>query len=400
MSNEEVTLLELYSISTKQELLRQAKNLDIKIKSTLRKTEIAEIIVHTILDTPTKILDRLPWSDLLRLQTMVHAEDHGALIHRLSMLLDTLCLIWITDSIPAEDEQYSGLEIIYPDVVAAFSPVIDEYIVTHEKDGKYEREQLIIGLLNIYGVLTFQELEKLYVKYYPKESTLNLLEIVGGSYLLTRLSDAKFAIFASPFLEDFESDLEDLAYMNHFIIHKRKSIRQATFTKEEVLAAGISEFPMPPMVIDEKIYAVFNKMKIDKEESDRWISYMWMATNQDNEVGDIIKVFFDDLQDCSREEVQSVLMELMDLINCFPRWILKGNTPNKVHEKDERRKMQKQPPQLVMGPNMKEAGINISQNEFNDLWEKNAVHITPKAGRNDPCPCGSGKKYKHCCGSN
>ena len=23
---------------------------------------------------------------------------------------------------------------------------------------------------------------------------------------------------------------------------------------------------------------------------------------------------------------------------------------------------------------------------------------TPKIGRNDPCPCGSGKKYKHCCG--
>jgi preprotein translocase subunit SecA len=24
----------------------------------------------------------------------------------------------------------------------------------------------------------------------------------------------------------------------------------------------------------------------------------------------------------------------------------------------------------------------------------------PKVGRNDPCPCGSGKKYKHCCGKN
>jgi SEC-C motif-containing protein len=22
----------------------------------------------------------------------------------------------------------------------------------------------------------------------------------------------------------------------------------------------------------------------------------------------------------------------------------------------------------------------------------------PKIGRNDPCPCGSGKKYKKCCG--
>ena len=25
---------------------------------------------------------------------------------------------------------------------------------------------------------------------------------------------------------------------------------------------------------------------------------------------------------------------------------------------------------------------------------------SPKVGRNDPCPCGSGKKYKHCCGRN
>ncbi len=27
------------------------------------------------------------------------------------------------------------------------------------------------------------------------------------------------------------------------------------------------------------------------------------------------------------------------------------------------------------------------------------VHATPKVGRNDPCPCGSGKKYKHCHGA-
>lgn len=25
------------------------------------------------------------------------------------------------------------------------------------------------------------------------------------------------------------------------------------------------------------------------------------------------------------------------------------------------------------------------------------MHVTPKVGRNDPCPCGSGKKYKKCC---
>jgi SEC-C motif-containing protein len=25
------------------------------------------------------------------------------------------------------------------------------------------------------------------------------------------------------------------------------------------------------------------------------------------------------------------------------------------------------------------------------------IKSAPKAGRNDPCPCGSGKKFKHCC---
>ena len=28
------------------------------------------------------------------------------------------------------------------------------------------------------------------------------------------------------------------------------------------------------------------------------------------------------------------------------------------------------------------------------------VRDAPKIGRNDPCPCGSGKKYKKCCGAN
>jgi preprotein translocase subunit SecA len=30
--------------------------------------------------------------------------------------------------------------------------------------------------------------------------------------------------------------------------------------------------------------------------------------------------------------------------------------------------------------------------------EKKPVHVGDKLGRNDPCPCGSGKKYKKCCG--
>lgn len=31
------------------------------------------------------------------------------------------------------------------------------------------------------------------------------------------------------------------------------------------------------------------------------------------------------------------------------------------------------------------------------LWSETFVHETAPAGRNDPCPCGSGKKFKKCC---
>lgn len=43
----------------------------------------------------------------------------------------------------------------------------------------------------------------------------------------------------------------------------------------------------------------------------------------------------------------------------------------------------------------------------NDRWyfydgkfvgQETVVRDAPKVGRNDPCPCGSGKKYKKCCG--
>ena len=36
--------------------------------------------------------------------------------------------------------------------------------------------------------------------------------------------------------------------------------------------------------------------------------------------------------------------------------------------------------------------------ETGSLVTDTVVRETPKVGRNEPCPCGSGKKYKQCCG--
>ena len=46
----------------------------------------------------------------------------------------------------------------------------------------------------------------------------------------------------------------------------------------------------------------------------------------------------------------------------------------------------------------------FSEEKLHELYleqkKSNTIVKGPKIGRNDPCPCGSGKKYKKCCGKN
>lgn len=65
--------------------------------------------------------------------------------------------------------------------------------------------------------------------------------------------------------------------------------------------------------------------------------------------------------------------------------------------------------QVEFAADYKHQGKIYTQHELsnferiNGAWLYSGCEITPtiatdKIGRNDPCPCGSGKKYKKCCG--
>ncbi len=43
--------------------------------------------------------------------------------------------------------------------------------------------------------------------------------------------------------------------------------------------------------------------------------------------------------------------------------------------------------------------VNLSRGDISRAGETTQRHTKVKVGRNDPCPCGSGKKYKKCCGA-
>ena len=68
------------------------------------------------------------------------------------------------------------------------------------------------------------------------------------------------------------------------------------------------------------------------------------------------------------DHMQIVLDILSGMANSTRLWSNNGFTPNELFERYERQHLRRLPSKAV------------------------------KIGRNDPCPCGSGKKYKRCCG--
>ncbi len=57
----------------------------------------------------------------------------------------------------------------------------------------------------------------------------------------------------------------------------------------------------------------------------------------------------------------------------------------------------------ITGAGLEDTAINLVDGKITPKEggiNKTVVNTEPKIGRNDPCPCGSGKKYKNCCGKN
>jgi preprotein translocase subunit SecA len=78
--------------------------------------------------------------------------------------------------------------------------------------------------------------------------------------------------------------------------------------------------------------------------------------------------------------------------------LMKGGLPSENNQQTQAKFVQEQPKQ-------KKEKLTESRDE-NIVEEQNAqqkpkvqpIRVEAKIGRNDPCPCGSGKKYKSCHG--
>jgi preprotein translocase subunit SecA len=108
-----------------------------------------------------------------------------------------------------------------------------------------------------------------------------------------------------------------------------------------------------------------------------------------------------------RDMVVETNMEIISFL-CKARIPVTENAPQRIREGHEERtdmsKMKMRKAQYAEAPATAGGGDGYDdENEYYDNGEpvkQEPVRVGPKVGRNDPCPCGSGKKYKHCHGKN
>jgi hypothetical protein len=391
MNESDFSLYALLVRETKPNLLRNARSMEIRLSGNLRKAILISRLSKHLLTNPLWMLKRLPYQDVLKLQKMVHNKNRSISVLP-SWTKDCITQIGLTEMVSSNNGQH---ERISPDLVEALKPVIDEYISHLDPHSdKFWHETILTGLLNLHGVLALYEIGSLAEEICPELTSGKLLDTINHSYLLSR---NQFVLGNHTYLYSwFVFDAEYTLKMTE----ERDSLERVHFSLKDVISASDTELPQPPETLITKNFRE-ELLQIVKDEvkADWWISQIWILLNNNRHPADIIGSF---LQEHRLNEIEAkrFISDFLNWANHSPRWFMKGNMANTSFTGKRTSFDQQQPAAMRIIPGGKCSGDSYQQ-EVEAEDHAGSITVRPfgrKVGRNDPCPCSSGRKYKHCCG--
>lgn len=393
-------LVDALQISTKEDLKDIADLLNISILSKLRKQEYAIALTDAILTHPEKWLNRLTAYELALLQKLVNAgpntyvEEPDVLVE--SSLEAFSFIITDREAVREGSVRY----MIFNELREAVAPHLDKILTSEDRKMQFEIEQYAIGLVNLYGMLPMGEILNMLEEYLGDYvSRQDIFIHLSKSLLIQRQEfemedvDSAEIYVQSPLLDDPE-ELDDML-LQHTEIGVRKY-----FVRTEVFQAGEMPIPHIPCIRSKGLSNfMINHLGYNESEAHYHLQNLWLNIQMDTHPMSVVTSFIDG-QLSTMLELQECIEEFMFYCNQCPRWFLKGHSASEIAEyleEDGEEQSQKSPSQLVAELNLKAQGIGITPEigmDFNDTIS------TSKVGRNELCPCGSGKKYKKCCGGN
>jgi len=255
-------------------------------------------------------------------------------------------------------------------------------------------ELITRGVYNLYGVVPFDVLYDILKRAEPGISAETGYYSTQPSYLIffsesLLLSNYFLDCNRRPYY--YNPSIDDPAY---FIEEQnaRSGMDYKGYTIEEFKSAGKNP-PFCSVGSELKASKALLKMyeKYAGDIFDEVIDYDRLYSLAQVGIPGIIDMVTEELRFPSIIAVNEFVGYVNEFSNHIPHWALKGWSPDEVFIKFEK-------PFFNQFPKM--ASLNRLENwesKMNaDAMEK-AFSMT-KVGRNDPCPCGSGKKYKECHG--
>ncbi|MFX3632826.1 MAG: SEC-C metal-binding domain-containing protein [Candidatus Pristimantibacillus sp.] len=223
--------------------------------------------------------------------------------------------------------------------------------------------------------------------FYNGTLTLNRLieqiEVLTGEkirfvdYLNFLLDQASYAGFESDEVgfSNFNVEEPERVKQEHDM---RPNVPFYNFTKKQLLEAGKAGFIDRNPSFNALQSYLIREYAMDREEAEMIAESCVYSFQNGESMGSILQELGEDIEIDSLETMDMLAGLLAQLNNHTRLWFLKGHIPGELSAYRER----KEPMGSMKGP-------------VSNVIDLNAVR---KAGRNEPCICGSGKKYKKCCG--
>lgn len=228
----------------------------------------------------------------------------------------------------------------------------------------------IIALTNLYGQVSASKVAEIYNSQNEDQISIDDVEVYFDEDL------SKYYVFfhKNHFVHETIMEFNDFKSM----LRKKADKPYYVPNKEELLKySDMSYYEKPNQYHDLMKYIKKNFFAGDNEKAELLCENMIWKCRDDfrpQEAFEIFNTFEVNFRD--EKQVNEVLQLVMNLSNNVRLWENNGHTPQEIFEKFEK-------------SNLKPLTDNPFQ--FGGTVKKE------KAGRNDPCPCGSGKKYKKCC---
>lgn len=229
------------------------------------------------------------------------------------------------------------------------------------------------GLLFYYGVIDSSKLlEKLELLTKAKIDSMHFFNVISFASKYYGQASLGFDGMRDLRVSDERKLLEE---------HQaRPALDYYPFSKDQLLAAGQPNYVEKNHAIKDLLAYLEYYYEMKREDLHDIASKLVTMINQDALPAMVIQYLQTRIEIPNMEILQELTEKVMYLYNNTRMWVLKGHTPTEVAE-EERKHLRPLPKE----PFQSNSNV-VDLNEYR------------KIGRNDPCPCGSGKKHKKCCG--